>query len=333
MPKRAQSSLDEAALARVLRDQDGVVSRRQLVAAGASRTDLRRMLARRDLHVVHPGVYVDHSGRPTRRQREWAAVLLCEPAALHRESALEAHGMSRDRGELASGGVIHLLVARDRRIDPPAGIVVERVGGHLDWIQENRRPPRAVVEFALLKAAADRDLVGAVALLADAVHQGITTPPRVLDTLEQLPRLRQRAVLAEILADVAAGTRSVLERRYLRDVERAHGLPVGERQIRESSRSGVVARDVRYVAERTVVELDGAFGHRDSADRWRDLQRDLDAAVSDLVTLRPGWAQVLEPCRLAGIVAVVLQRRGWTKRPRSCGAACMIADCGGSGPT
>lgn len=212
-------------------------------------------------------------------------------------------------------------------------MVLERVADHTTWVQDNRRPPRAALDYALVKTAADRDLPDAIALLSDAVHQGMTTAGRMAWTVERLPRLRQRALLLEILADVADGTRSVLERRYMRDVERAHGLPEGERQLREDTSSGVVHRDVRYRSERTLVELDGAFGHRDSVDRWANLQRDLDAVVDDHVTLRPGWAQVLEPCRLAGIVAVVLRMRGWPGRPKRCRPGCTIGDRGASGPT
>lgn len=334
MPKRAQSSLEEVALARLLRQQDGVVSRRQLVDLGASRTDVRRLLARRELHVVHPGVFVHHGGAITRTQREWAAVLACHPAALHRESALDAHGMTRDRpGGPPEGRTIHLLVDRDRRVTPPPGVVLERVADHTAWVQTNRRPPRAVVDYALLKVAADRDLGDAIALLSDAVHQGMTTASRLVATIELLPRLRQRAVLAQVLADVAAGTRSVLEHRYLHDVERAHGLPEGERQVRQGTASGLVVRDVRHPPERVLVELDGAFGHRDAVDRWVDLQRDLDAALDGHITLRPGWAQVLEPCRLAGLVGDVLRQRGWSGRPRACGRGCTLGDSGASGRT
>ena len=75
------------ALRRLLRAQDEVVSRAQLTSVGASRADVRRMLSRRELVEVHPRVYVAHTGRPSRRQLEWAAVLACAPAALHRESA------------------------------------------------------------------------------------------------------------------------------------------------------------------------------------------------------------------------------------------------------
>ena len=59
----------------------------------------------------------------------------------------------------------------------------------------------------------------------------------------------------------------MLERRYLREVERAHGLPDGVRQERQATANGTVHRDVRYPGQRTLVELDGAFGHRDAVDR------------------------------------------------------------------
>ena len=181
MPKRSPSDLDTTALARVLREQDGLVARSQLVALGASRADLRRLLARGELVPVHPRVYVDHSGEPTRRQREWAAVLACAPAALHRESALDAHGMTRDRPDRAAADRrIHLMVDRDRRIVPPAGVTIERVADRSTWVQANRRPPRAKFDYALLKTTADRGEADAIALVSDAVHQGLTTPSRLL---------------------------------------------------------------------------------------------------------------------------------------------------------
>jgi hypothetical protein len=161
----------------------------------------------------------------------------------------------------------------------------------------------------------------------------MTTAPRLLAVLEELTRLPHRGTVAEILADVAAGTRSVLERRYLTDVERAHALPEGQRQLRQATASGVVHRDTHYAPQRTLVELDGAFGHRDSVDRRADLQRDLDAALDGQLTLRPGWAQVLEPCRLAAVVAHVLRGRGWSGTPDRCGPGCSIGDGGVAGPS
>jgi inactivated superfamily I helicase len=87
--------------------------------------------------------------------------------------------------------------------------MLERVADPTRWVQEHRRPPRAGFDFALLKAASARDEAGAIALLSDAVHQGLTTADRLVQTIADLPRLRQRALLIEVLTDVAAGTRSV----------------------------------------------------------------------------------------------------------------------------
>lgn len=273
----APRTLDEVGLARLLREQDGVVARRQVLALGGRPHDVRRMVRRRELAEVLPGVDVDHTGVPTWSQR----------------------ALRRDRG--GPSPTIHVMVDATRTVAAPPGVTVERVRDAASWTQDNRRPPRARVELALLKSAAAWSEAGAVALLSDACHQGLTTPLRLLEVLEQLTRLPGRAWLQEVLRDVSAGTRSVLERRCLRDVERAHGLPRATRQDRVSTDGRVVYRDAHYVGQHTLV-----------------------AATDGLLTLRPGWAQVLEPCRLSGIVARVLQARGWGGRPRPCGPCCPV---------
>ncbi len=97
-------------------------------------------------------------------------------------------------------------------------------------------------------------------------------------------------------------------------------------------------RDVEYVVTRTIVELDGRLGHEGS-DRWADLDRDLDAALAHRLTLRLGWGQVLDPCRLASTVSRILVARGWRGRPRACRDGCPVDDVvhfpapGAGGPT
>ena len=75
-------------------------------------------------------------------------------------------------------------------------------------------------------------------------------------------------------------------------------------------------RDVEHAASRVVVELDGSLAHRGT--RWRDLERDAYAAADGWITVHAGWHEVLDPCRLARVVARLLQARGWTGVPRSC---------------
>ena len=118
-----------------------------------------------------------------------------------------------------------------------------------------------------------------------------TTPDRLRRVLAARARIGRRDLLSAVLDDVAAGACSVLERAYLRDVERAHALPRASR-ARGVSR-GRIYRDVRYDRHRLLVELDGRLGHTSSADRDRDLDRDLDAAVTDAATtVRLGYGQV-----------------------------------------
>lgn len=325
-PPRTPSQLDHAALDHLLALQHGVVSRRQILAIRGRQSDIRRRIRRRELSVVHPGVYINHTGALTREQREWAAVLHYWPAAAHRDSALRLYGVRRDRDKVRSDAPVHVAVDATRTVVPVPGVVVERVRNVRVWLDGYRYPPRVKVELALLKVASDLDLDGAVAVLADACAQRKTTPEALVEALRRLSRLPGREALLEILDDVASGAHSVLERRYLRDVELAHGLPTGERQVDETSGTKRVRRDVKYSEQRTLVELDGQFGHRDAEDRWADLDRDLAAAVAASITVRLGWAQVLSPCRVALALAAVLGSRGWVGRPVPCSPACPVGN-------
>jgi hypothetical protein len=118
-----------------------------------------------------------------------------------------------------------------------------------------------------------------------------------------------------VLTDVAEGTCSVLEHGYLTRVERAHGLPRPSRQPTAASDRGPICRDVDYRRFGLYVELDGRLFHDNAAQRDRDPDRDLDAAVDGLHTVRLGWGQVFgRPCRTAGLTASSVSsqlRRTW----------------------
>lgn len=317
---------------RLLRRQDGVVSRRQVLSAGGSPALIERKLRRREWVRLRDGVFLDHTGRPTRRQREWAALVLRPGSALAARSALRAAGIGP---EPRNGAPVELAVPHGTHVLPSAGLRVVQMRGFAGAAVLSASPPRLRVEHAaLMVASAAKSEDAAVAVLADVVRAGATTPHRLQDTLDALARLHRRALLREVLADVEYGAESPLELRYLRDVERAHGLPRGRRQVRESVRAvegeqlRAVVRDVRYAAHATVVELDGRLGHTAALDRWADLTRDLESAVRGDLTVRAGWQQVLDPCRLALLVGRVLQSRGWRGAPRPCRAPGCLLRCG-----
>ncbi|WP_227465474.1 hypothetical protein [Nocardioides dongkuii] len=314
--------MDGDEVARLLADQEQVVSRRQVVAAGGGDGDIERLLRRREWARVHEGVYVAHTGPRTWPQRAWAAVLVHAPAALSGPSALRAWGLTAPGTEAAP---IDVVVAHHRRVHDPPGVRTSRSSAFEAHTLLHLGPPRVRVEHAVLTTAAQAGREdAAVAVLADACQQRLTTPARLAGILAELVRLPRRRLLAEVLDDVAGGAYSALERRYLRDVERPHGLPTGHRQRRDGLGARPTYRDVEYVGLATVVELDGRLGHDRIRDRWHDLERDLASAASGSVTLRAGWAQVLQPCRLAATVGAVLRSRGWSGTPTACGPGCPV---------
>jgi hypothetical protein len=317
--------MDDVTVAELLALQCGVISRRQVLAAGGHDHDIARQLRRRLWARVHDGVYIDHTGEPSWQQRAWAAALYHWPAALDGASALVAHGV-RAIGPRACSR-IEVAIDRTRSVTGAAGISVTRRIDFDSLAQLNLCPPRVRVEHALLTVASrSSDEEGAVAVLADACQRRHTTPGRLAVALRQRPVLAHRRLLLSILDDVASGAYSVLERRYLLRVERPHGLPTGSRQRRVRVGRRVHYRDVEYAGHATIVELDGRIGHEVASDRWADLDRDVDAAARGELTLRIGWRQVLDPCRLAAAVARILLARGWTGRPRPCRQGCTVAE-------
>ncbi|WP_218145139.1 hypothetical protein [Nocardioides luteus] len=297
-----------------LRDeiQGGVISRKQLRELHAQDHDIRRLVRNREITAIHPGVYVNHTGNPTWGQRAWAAVLACWPAALTGRSALP---------KPPERGPIEVMVPMSRTVRAPCGVIVRRrarFDGYVDWAAY---PPRQLVAEAAIDAAAEAaDVNEAFSMLADLVQSKALRAGALVEALGHRRRLRDRRLLRELLDDLTAGACSVLEREYLRRVERAHGLPTGERQVADSVAGVSVERDVTYAAYGLVVELDGRAFHRGAASRDADHARDLDAAaVRGLRTVRITYGQVLgDPCRTAVRIGELLARGGWSGELRSC---------------
>lgn len=308
----------------ILAQQDGVLRRPQALGAGETPASIRRRLRRRDWVVVHPGVYVDHTGPLTWQQRAWAAVLVNWPAALAGWSALRAHEGPGRRG-YDDGGPIDVMVPGDRKGAAADDVRVHRSRRFAEAVQLHLSPPRQRYDDAVIELA-DRagDRLAAVAVLADACGTRRTTAARLTARAASMSRLRRRSWLTAVLEDIAEGTCSVLEHAYLTDVERAHGLPRGLRQVPDrDARGRRVFRDVAYGGSRPrwrqYVELDGRLGHDSPLDRDRDLERDLDAALSDADTVRLGYGQVLaRPCTTAAKLGQLFQLRGWSGAATRC---------------
>lgn len=160
--------------------------------------------------------------------------------------------------------------------------------------------------------------------MSKACQRRRTTTARLTEALDQRTRHRWRQLLVDALGDVAGGVESVLEYRYVRRVERPHGLPEARRQ-RITVIGGRRRRtDNEYEPFGVVVELDGCVGH-EGEGVFRDRTRDNDTAICGKVTLRFGWADVdAQACEVARDVAGLLWSRGWRGKLKRCSAGCTL---------
>jgi phage gp36-like protein len=306
---------------KLLKRQNGVIASRQARLVGLTSDRIEGLLRARRWQRVDYGVYAAFTGTLPKSAILWAAVLRAGPqAVLSHETAAGLYGIIDDPGRK-----IHLTVPRQQRMRPTARLVIHRSSRFLQVADPGFRPPRTQIDETVLdltEGTASFDDV--VALLARSCQRHLTTPYLLNCALEKRPRVRWRREISLALQDVADGVNSVLEFRYLRDVERAHRLPVGERQAPGRQQGRGVFRDIEYRKYRVLVELDGQASHLDE-QRWQDKHRDNAAAADGYISLRYGWADIHErACETATQVAAVLSRQGWAGTPRRCGPACQL---------
>jgi hypothetical protein len=164
------------------------------------------------------------SGEPGRPALLWAAVLRGgSGAALSYQTAAELHGLIRRPASL-----IHVTVPADRYLEHVRGLVIHYSNRAAVARHPVLLPPRTrVEETALDLAAAALSFDDALGWVSAACAGRLTTPARIQAAMAKRAKMPYRAGLDAALADVAAGANTVLEYRYLRDVERPHGLPRG----------------------------------------------------------------------------------------------------------
>lgn len=309
-------------LADLLARQDGVLSRAQARDHGLSDGVLAAQVRAGRWQRVHTGIYSETTGPLTVAAKRWAALLACGPgAALSHHTAAVLHGLP-----ITDDDHVHVTVSVERRLRPPPGIRVHRSRCLPQITHPTLEPRRTRIEATVVDLVhSTKSVDQALAIVAQAFQRRITNSARLRGEVLRRRTVRWRPEVLAALDDVANGAHSLLEIRYLRDVERRHGLPRGQRQrsVRRGRRQEWT--DVSYDDYATVVELDGRAGHDDVIGTWRDMRRDNAVVVAGEVPLRYGWADVTaRPCSTAAQVSAVLRMRGWTGQTQKCGAFCEL---------
>ena len=310
---RADRVVEETPLLRArVSGQAGLVTRTQARAAGIGDEAIRWAVEVGRWVAVHPGIYLTRPGRDDWEVRAVAAMLFVgAPVALHGPSAALAWGLERREPD-----AVHLLVPDGRRASTRDGIEVVRSRRFGERVHPTAWPHRTSVEHTVLDLGMRGPMDRVLALAACACQRGLTDEARLAAALARRPGQTHRAVLRECLADVGAGAESAAEVRYVRDVERAHGLPTALRQCAIGERSRC---DNLYEAQQVILEVDGRLNHEGWSARVRDGIRDRASARRGRLTVRVFWTDVaVTPCALAEEVSALLRSRGWTGSPRTC---------------
>lgn len=293
-------------------DHSGVITRAQVARSGPGAIKADNQLRYGRWQRLQRGVYAPFTGQPTREERIWAALLRAGPGAtLSHWTAAERHGLT-DR----LSAKIHITVHADRN---PAksgeipGVVIHRSGSIARTRHPAMSPPCTRVEETVLDLiAAAATFEEAYAWICDAIGRRRTTAARIRVALDARPKFRWRRDIELALGDADGGALSLLELRYVRDVERPHGLPAARRQARMRSHGASRYLDNLYEDSRICVEIDGTAAHP-AAEQWRDKRRDRSVLVDDhIVTVRIGFLDLRDQerrCATAADVARLLSQR------------------------
>lgn len=318
------------ALRPVVRYQRGIVTRKQAIDAGMPTNVIKSKIRSGRWQQVYCGVYATFTGQRSREATLWAAVLYAgRGAALSHETAAELHALIDHCDQ-----DIHVTVPHRRKVLAVSGIVIHRSRRPADggWRLPDGEIPRTWVEDTIFDLADATDNVDDVcALVTRAFAKRKTSTVIMCTTLDRRKRQRWRDEIREMIVAADGGAHSVLEFRYDRDVEGAHGLPESKRQVAFIKRDGGKGyRDRVYEKYHVIVELDGKQTHTDE-NQWDDKRRDNDAAAGGQQSLRYDWKAVRwDACGTALQVAEVLRSHGWKGALRPCSPECCVAKVRGA---
>lgn len=306
-------------------EHSGLITRAQSADSRLSASTMDNRLRYGRWQRLQRGVYATFTGEPTREERMWAALLRAGPGAtLSHWSAAERHGLT-DR----PSPKIHITVPAYRnpvKSGEIPGVVIHRSSSITRTRHPTMSPPCTRVEetvLDLMQAAGTFE--EAYAWICQAIGRRRTTAARIRRGLDARPKFRWRRDTELALGEAGEGALSILELRYVRGVERPHGLPAATRQARMSGRGGSRYLDNLYEGYRACVEIDGTAAHP-AAEQWRDKRRDRRNSVDKRVeTIRVGFLDLRDQqsrCETAADVATWLSGRG----PRT-GHPCARQGC------
>ncbi len=273
----------EAVIGRLASRAHGVVTRKELLAAGIGRDEIQNRLGIGSLIAVHRGVYRAGHVAPSLEAQYLAAVKACgEDALLAGAAAGHLWGIVKGSAPLPE-----VITRAERRVP---GVTVHRARRTgIDDRTVYRGIPITTVPRTLLHLAATmREQKLARTCHEAGVLHG-TTPAQVDSLLARFPSASGAGKLRRVLHGEAPVTLSRLEARFLSRV-RAAGLPAPETNKLVDGRRV----DCRWPARCLTIELDG-YRYHSSRHAWElDRRREREARARGDEFRRYSWSDVVE---------------------------------------
>jgi putative AbiEi antitoxin of type IV toxin-antitoxin system len=292
----------------IARRQHALITHDQALAAGLSRTQIRRRCRSGEWTAARPGVYAVTGAPPTQLQSIAAVVLCAQPRAwISHQTAAALWGV---RG--MDDDVIHVLTGLDRRVR------LDGVRGHRSTalftadLTTMQRLPVVTPARALVDISAAHTYRALGSAVDDLLRRRVMTLAALRSCVARLEAApgRRMSILHELLAERLPGYdpgESDLETRVLR-ILIAHGFPppVQQHRIRVGGRT--IRIDLAYPALRLAIELDGweFHGTRTAFDDDRARANLLVASGWIVVrfTSRSSDAEIVECLRAFGQLGV-----------------------------
>jgi hypothetical protein len=237
--------------------QDGLVTRRQALAAGMSNAAIRHAIGPGgQWQKIVSGIYATFTGAISHRNRVRAAVLYAGPQAVVTGAyACRAHGL-----DYAPGRAIVILVPPGVRRAPIDIATIRRVAT-MPTSRILRGIPCTAPERAALDASREaKTLRDARAILCEVVQRALTTPERLIAEFDRMDTRGMR-LAKQALEDVSAGCRSAPECE-LRDLIRTSTVlsePVWTTPLPDADD---LIPDGHYEEARVALEVDSIEWHQ-----------------------------------------------------------------------
>lgn len=290
------------------REQASVLSRAQIYALGISRAEVRANVAAERWQTIGRHCVATHTGPLTVEARHWVAVLEGGPRAfVDGESSLVLAGLEHYESER-----IRVTVPRGARIrHRPSSLDIRqtRRWSHGDLhdgsgVPRSRSPVAAV--RAALWARSDRQ---ATLLLTMAVQQHVASVEDIAAEMLRIRRDKRRALLHEVLLDLAGGVGSLNELDVLRGC-RERGFPEPDVQAVRRTPRGSYYLDFRWKRWCVALEIDG-IQHAWAQNLVADALRHNSIAISGDTVLRlPVLGLRLCPDQFFGQIGEALRAAG-----------------------